>query len=453
MSNHLLVCIGGTGQHVLHYYLQLYLLGLAPDRKPLRAVVIDQANQFWKSVELSQALFQRLCPKGEFAEGGAGPWIRTASLEGLDPAVRFSWFLTRNNEELDVSDPARAFFESTLLREVLNEGLFARPCVGSVLWEKHGKEIRESLVHAIGEAGGAACKVVVCCSVYGGTGGGLVLPVLRFLTRETTPRPSRVAALLFRPYFESAALDRAKIAEHESNASALKHYIEDCFRLAADGGFDLHFVDYLGGGNKTNKVRKEPGIERKSHLPFPTDNQPFWHAPSKVADMFLDMQANRPVEPRPAPSLAPVASVLWPGAHQRVRQVIKGLDFLCEQEGIERAGADPFGSRVWGRDLVKSLGALAETWRKKGDRSDRKEFFAKVGLRLEAEYGSRSSNSGLKSIFPEIPSGGRSSSETKALQRRFPNPLNAAPDGLDSQEAVEKYAAAFLLFHLLSGAA
>lgn len=161
-----LVCIGGTGQLVLHYYCLLHLSGLI--KEPFDAVVIDR-DELLPSLEQMKALFDLLPTGGAQSFGMDVPKIRYSRLE-IDGAGTVNHLLMRADQALGAAHTtaADALFDPSTLAANPDRGLYFRPAVSSVV----RVEADDLLLAPHGEA------VVAVASILGGTGAGLYLKVI-----------------------------------------------------------------------------------------------------------------------------------------------------------------------------------------------------------------------------------------------------------------------------------
>jgi hypothetical protein len=123
--NRLLVCLGGTGQLVLHYYLQWYLLGI--ERGPLRALIFDP-DELMPSLQYGKRFFQAASHNGKLLGKEPAPWIEHQRLDEVLGAGTTADALT-GGPGPSLDHPVRAFFGQNALNAPLRRGLFSMPAL------------------------------------------------------------------------------------------------------------------------------------------------------------------------------------------------------------------------------------------------------------------------------------------------------------------------------------
>src|SRR5438128_176439 len=107
----LLICLGGTGQLVLHYFIQWHLLGFCDSIGPLRALVIDQ-DKLNKGIEFAKDFFLSLSMNNSdlLIDNTPAPWIRYTSLPLHSESAQLKTLLMRDDNSM--THPARAYLDS-----------------------------------------------------------------------------------------------------------------------------------------------------------------------------------------------------------------------------------------------------------------------------------------------------------------------------------------------------
>jgi len=193
VANHLIIAVGGTGQRLLHFYSQIYLLGQA--QEPFRAFVLD-TDQLMPSLEKLRNFFDlvreaRLSP-------GKIPHIETLPVQ-LAGANTVHQLLTGEIPQARgvIEHPAQVFFSADTLRQETGYGLYARPALSAVI-------AAEDTIAKFGEQIELPDDtfIVVVGSIIGGTGGGLIVPLLsRLQSVAASGRNISVRAVLYGNYF------------------------------------------------------------------------------------------------------------------------------------------------------------------------------------------------------------------------------------------------------------
>ena len=367
----LLVCLGGTGQLVLHYYLQWHLLGLEADAGPLRALVVDQ-DELMGSVRFAAKLFERLTERDRTAAGEAAPWVRQARLDVTDERSQLD-SLFCGDARTDPRHPAKAFLDSATLAQQVAEGLYGRPCLAPTLWPRHGDSIRKELDKACQECAvpGQPLRIVVVGSVIGGAGGGLLLPVLRHLLGHASVQ---VSVVLFERYFTANTLDRALADRQKANAAGVTATL---LQQLQGTRFELRAYLLLTG----SRPRDEQSERQAVHLAWPDPSDPLAEACAAIHAMWREAVAENPVEPTDFVMQPTSVRALWSKAEEAQRRALAALTVLLGEGAIEKMAHDPAAAQIWGRRLPDTLEQFWKAWARSRP-SERDAFPALVARQL-----------------------------------------------------------------------
>jgi hypothetical protein len=269
MSKSVIIAVGGTGQLVLHYYTQLFQVGAIRDS--FDGVVLDsdalmpslaKLQLFWNAVRVAHP--SDSVPRLEYIPVSQGFAGRIENALAGQPLP--------NAPELH---PVEAFVDSESLKQQVNEGLFARPALSAVMktdWK------RLPLPTFAGVQ-----RVIVIGSLIGGTGGGLMAPLLNELATRLRAvgmdRP-RLRAVLFGEYFRvegSNQLVRDARERYPSNKLFVAHTLRE---LAPPELEHFIFVE------PENPVERETAKERDAmNMQFPEETHPIWQGVSAVEEV------------------------------------------------------------------------------------------------------------------------------------------------------------------------
>jgi hypothetical protein len=356
----LLIALGGTGQLVLHYYAQWWLLGVAdhdkPEAPPLRALVLDpdRHNMMASLAFLSTELFGPVQPMERLLDGVAVPWVRTPDVfSGLTAkGATVASLFTGSNTSVPAEHPARAFFDEGSLGQSVDRGFYSRPALAPVLLNNEkarrafAKEIDDAVTHC---GGPQKADVVVVASLVGGAGGGLLVPVLDHLLGL---RVARVMTVVLGPYFEAEHRDRAR---HESNDAAMRVELQE--RYSTADAYRLRSVALIDGSQKRDSAAEAAA----AHLPWPHASDggadPIAQACWAVDTMFHDSRVEHPAS-WPAAQLAisaPAVAKRWRDAAAARDAVQPALAAAGTPGLIEACLLDPLGWVALGPGLEKFL--------------------------------------------------------------------------------------------------
>jgi hypothetical protein len=437
--SHKIVCLGGTGQMVLHYYLQLYLLGLI--HEPFEAVVLDtdEIIEGIRAIERFLGILQ-YGNSPSIALGASIPTLschRAANPEGGKAIERLT---STGDREVVQAHPVRAFFDSETLAQSLRVGLFARPALSSVI--SLGRPAQQALNPSAGST------VVVVGSVIGGTGGGLMAPVIdeiRWRAQNSGVNVS-VRAVVFGKYFTP---DPGLIDKDESRFDSNEMLVLRSLHEALEGLDKFYIVRSSG---ERSDFRRRPQQEKEGiHLPWPVHESsyhPFWEGVQALEYLLRDTTAqnferfeDREVESFPAP-------VALGRATLKLRQSLQVANRLVNKSVVLRMLHEPWLSAVWGEGLTN---ICSHFWRVaakvEGGEERVKKFPRKLQRALDLAWDGRQGEPGLRDIFPPV----------EAVHRVRPQAVTRIPwpqttdtsrstPLFDSMETTARRAAATLLF-------
>jgi hypothetical protein len=261
MNRSVIIAVGGTGQLVLHYYAQLFQTGAISD--PFDGVVLDsdtlmpslaQLQDFWKNARIAHP-DDRSIPRLEYvpiSEGIAGRVENALAGQPLPHAPEVH--------------PVEAFFDSESLGQQVNEGLFARPALSAVMKTKWDELPLPTFV--------GVQRILVIASIIGGTGGGLIAPLLNEVAARLrvvgADRP-RLRAVLFGEYFKvegANQLVRDARERYPSNKLLVAHTLQELAPAELE-----HFIFV----EPPTPVQRDTAKERNAiNMQFPDQAHPLW---------------------------------------------------------------------------------------------------------------------------------------------------------------------------------
>lgn len=269
MSKTIIFAIGGTGQLILHFYAQLFQIGAITDH--FESVVVDsdalmpslgRFSSFWDAVKASYP--NDSVPKLQYipvAQGLAGTVENALAGQALPPVPSIH--------------PVEGFFDSVSLKQQVNEGLFARPALSAVMKTNWNQLPIPSFagVH----------RVIVIGSLIGGTGGGLMAPLLNQIAsrlRSVGADRPRLRAVLFGEYFRtdgSNQLVRDARERYPSNKLLVAYTIKE---LAPPELEHFVFVEPEAPVQRDTSKEHDP-----VNLAFPDQQHPLWEGLCAVEEL------------------------------------------------------------------------------------------------------------------------------------------------------------------------
>lgn len=440
MSN-LIVAVGGTGQLALQYYLQQYLLGvLRTDAQPFQAYVVDTAS-FEPGVAAAETLFERLQFGHEpgKALGAVVPDVELVRVGPQDHAGTARQLLVgaqASGSDDGPSHPANAFFSGDALGMDVMNGLYARPALSSAIG--HTALARRLPSPRTGT------RAVVVGSMIGGTGGGLIAPVVDALASngQAVGQPASLRAVLFAEYFQpdDDTLGASALPRFQSNRTLV-------LRSLKDGRTPLHSY-YVAGGPGT-MLGRPLTADSTDHLPWPEAGHPVWRA-TRALDRLLNDQA---IAQAPF-SDAEIADLPddelrahHADAKQQLRVRLARARAFVHRRVVLRTLSEPFATRIWGRPLLRFLEAYGDASELALGEARRDEFPTQLQAELERALDK------LEPLFP-AQTGRAPRVAPEAIRKvRWPDPEGVAPHPplFRGETSAAERAAAALLYWLLRG--
>lgn len=390
--NKVIIAVGGTGQPVLHLYIQLYLLGMISD--PFHAIVID-TDEINKVLRLAADYFAKLQVGSQRSEGAGSPvptvdFIRVRSKGQSQVAVALTGY---GVGDLRADHPARAFFSTDALAQDVSRGLYARPALSPVLAEDWLNDPALKLK--------TNTHVVVVGSLIGGTGGGLVAPLLASLGEQRKlVSDLKIRAVFFGEWFrpDPGQIERNRFLSNQLlGLRSIQEVKETLDQFAIVGISPEEMID----------KREHQSEKTGTHLPWPRDEtHPFWRGVVMAHDLLLDTtreeKKNFPDREVGTDQYADDRDLPLLTARARVRKRLGLASALGEKRVVERMNTDPFATLLWGRKLVR---LVADFWRHTVPPGSKSKPDANFCEQLQGAIEDRWSNKdyGLSGLFPGEP--------------------------------------------------
>ena len=430
-----IIAVGGTGQLALQYYVQQYLLGVVT--KPFQAFVVDTADIDMRLKNAADLL--------EHLQYGAQPF---ESASGTVPSIQFirceppvskptaralmmgAQPVGQGNE---ASHPANAFFSEDALNMGLNKGLFARPALSSTI--SHG-DIQRDLPTL--RAGSTA---VVVGSVLGGTGGGLMAPIIDALASKANAVSQTVSlrAVLFGEYFQpdpGMLDDTDGQARFQSNQTLV-------LRALAESETQLYSY-YIAGGPGTPLTRL-PTDTGKESLPWPGASEPLWKATQAIEFLLGDQVKAAPATFQQGEVDDTVLEENYDLSQQRLAERLGRARAFVDKHVVSRVYREPLATVLWKRPLLNLLNAFGAASKHAHGMAGPRLFPVQLQSALERALRE------VEQLFPVQT--GRVSRVKPAhiAQVNWPavKAQDAEPSLFEGEDSAARRAAATLLFHLL----
>lgn len=384
-----ILAIGGTGQLVAYYYLQVYLLGVVA--VPVDVVVIDTDDILGGLVRIRTflELLRTSAAQNNTVGGLRLPTVTTYKIDAPDGSA-FEKLSGMKN--LPAEHPVRAFFDRESGQQPLSKGLYARPALSTVLSRD---DISESLLMPARDD-----MTVAVGSIIGGTSGGLLTPIVdrvRSLSYKLNIE-GRVRAVIFGQYFAPDEQQGIEAVRLQSN--------ELLVMRTAQEALDRLDLYRIVGGPEGPRVKRLTGREKGKTMPWPDqDEHPIWDGVKALQFLLTDtvMPFRERFEDREVTGFQPQFSIV--DARQKLTRAVSMIRTFVTKRVTERIAAEPFPRFFWGKNLP---GILLHYWRiaaRVAGGWDRVESFpSDVQSHFGALWSGQGSDWGMADVFPPMAS-------------------------------------------------
>jgi hypothetical protein len=443
-----IVSVGGTGQMVLHYYLQLYLLGVIEEE--IDAVLID-SDDIMPSIQAMRSFLTELQYGGQTNESLGRvkiPTIDTLRVRPTGGDTALEVLTGRKDTKRTDAHPVYAFFNDDSLRQELKQGLFARPALSSVLTQEifQSESLRPN----------PDSTVIIVGAVTGGTGGGLTAPMLdavrSFIERERIPNV-KIRAVLFGEYFRpQEGLIRDAVPRFQSNQTMVLRSFHE-----AEAAEALHSYFIVGGaGLNANFERKTESEKEGKNIPWPNDEgNPFWQGVVALEHLLRDTATEKVTKFEDREASNPSTYFSLRGAELRLRKSISMIRMLNKKKAMLRLCNDPWSRWIWGEGPVE---IASHYWSIAASRESGKEAVADFPRELQRAFETlwrgEGKSRGLQEVFPNVTQTERMRpGKMSTIQWPRVSEGKWARELFDDKKKVARRAAATLLFWTLRKAA
>lgn len=435
----LIFAVGGTGQEILHHINTLFLSGAIKESFAAHVVDTDKMYGGLSYLEAfyrhSGSVLKDLYHRGHPIQpppqitlmrcGGFGTGTINEQLAGRALSTTLGYENTLN-----------AFFSRGDLSQQTQEGLFARPALSSVL-------VAETVLERINEPLVANAKrIFVVGSMIGGTGGGLIVPILAKLQAICQPGTS-LFCIAMGEYFnpDEGRLDNA-VTRFKSNwlmtRTLLEHAVPKLRKYALIEGPKLQVKSVL------------PTTE----APFPTEQNPFWSAVVAYKHLAEDTTTDQghTFSANAVSQEAMNSALSYADATQGIDNARTQLSALQRHSPIRAICHEPFPRTCWGNFADYSSSIIALHKKGRGLDANPSSFLSDIqkqintGVRLSKEHPELST----MGLFPgrAIEPGTPSSFRSLAWPDLGPDPIGGAfnnkDDSAQAAAAATNYCAARL---------
>jgi hypothetical protein len=343
----IIIAVGGAGQMVLHHFIQLYLLGQC--ESVFDAYVLDTDSAANSILALSDLFDQARCA------------VDAADASGI-PAIRFIQIKPETDEgnvdqllmqqplpgQSGYHHPAQAFFDRDSLRMSVRQGMYARPSLSAVV----------SFADAIQELGAHQfpidASVVVTGSCIGGTGGGLLIPLIWHLAHADN-KDFKITPVLLGDFF-GAGQSRGVVANTGSGDSELfrsnRLAFLNCLAEAVPHLSQFAFIE-------EQRMQSRDWVQEKAaqHLNWANANEPYWKAAAACEHFFRESVAApaQKFTQRELPEEAYARKFNRDSAMSRLGARLGRVNAFLDRHALQHIASDGPVRRVWGDAVVNYL--------------------------------------------------------------------------------------------------
>jgi hypothetical protein len=427
-----ILAVGGSGQMVLHHYVQLHLLGIIRER--FDAYVFDSDEPMRSLACLAEFFADLQDVLGAEAQKQAVPSIRIVRLAPGREGASVAEVLTQERlpEQPGFHHAAQVFFSNDALLQDVRTGLYARPALSAVL----------SLETALGEFDPLRlpndAKVVLVCSSIGGTGGGMAIPLLWRLA-NTPGAQFHLHASLLGDYFvprEGQAVGD-DVARFRSNRAMFLKTLEQSIP-------ELKSFALI---EEPKMPARDPQKEQKAeYLPWSEESMPYWQAAAATEYLFRESVAavRENFFERRIRSSQYSGIINRGDAWKRLETRFSLIRSALHRNLFRKIYWEADVRRIWGDSLIDALIRFFVLSRKAGMRHNAKQFLGHLHKDVQEVWDGVPGRYSLAKIFPEC---GASAIEPGMIRRVgwIASPPGTEPAVLaDPKKAFRKMAAAFL---------
>jgi hypothetical protein len=424
----IIIAIGGSGQMVLHHYVQLYLIGVIEER--FDAYVLDSDHPI-ESLRFLSGFFDDV---RQALGQDSVPSIRLVPLESGGEGASVAKLLTGVSlpEQPGFQHPVQAFFlRDTLIKDV-RSGLFARPALSAVM------ALKNALAEVDPRRLSRDARIVLVCSCIGGTGAGVAIPLLWYLA-NTPGTQFQLDAVLLGDYFvprkESAVGD--DVARFHSNRIAFLNALgESVSQLRA-------FALVEEPKMPERDSQKEQQAKR---LSWSEASQPYWQATAAVQHLLDETVTSRAEKfaDRLVRAAAYRGKLDQGAAGNRLNRSHGCVTSILRHRALLQVGREAAVRSMWGDALINSLVGYWTLTNKAGSTLSPSQFLRELDRQVRRLWDGGLGEYCLSRIFPEC----RPDRIPPELVRRvgwFAPPQGMSPDPFrDPERGVQRVASAFL---------
>jgi hypothetical protein len=432
------IAVGGAGQMVLHHYAQLYLLGQC--QEVFSAYILD-TDSGAKSLLALKEFFDSARRALSASDARGIPSIRFIQINPETDEGDVDQLLMQQDlpAQAGYHHPCQAFFDRDCLRMSIRQGMFARPSLSAVV------SFADAIHRLRAEQFENDARIVVTGSCIGGTGGGLLIPLIWHLSHVETKDFKITPVLLgdfFRPSQTGTLVGTASNGGDAELFRSNRLAFLACLEEAVPNLSQFAFVE-----EQRMESRDWNREQAAWHLPWAAADEPYWKAAAACEHLLREVVAApaQKFTQREAAEEAYARKFSLEIAVARLGIRLGRVEGFLDRHLLALIRSEAPVRRVWGDAIVNYLVSAWLLLIRDQNSGLAPEAFLNAVQRQASEVwrGVGVPSYGLCEVFPTIQRTEATVSEFAAGE--WPKPLtsvSAAP--MSTNEAVTSVAAALL---------
>lgn len=443
---HLIVTVGGTGQMILHYYAQLFILGVIPEN--FQAFVIDADDAIGSLTYLdrnTEAGLFSTCARAfdsTFVDSHI-PRISQIRIAPASAADKVHAVLGYNDfaGNRGYEHPAQAFFSNYALSQTVRQGLYGNPCLSAVIG------LEDALSRLDDGAIQGDMRIAVVASSVGGTGGGLAIPILYRLQQLASGKPNvSLRLVLLGAYFRS---DQEAFRQQDVIFESNKRMFQKSLEAAIPRLHSWAFIE-----DPPMRAPRDGKAETEArNLPWPAQDEPYWRGACALHHLLSE--SKKAEQPRFGDKLAPAgnyaAEMEWSTARARLARALERAQALIGHNVVRLVASDSAPRSVWGEGLYSFLRAYWEavSVATRQNASALKSLPGGIQRELSAVWSPPGGKYGVSHLFPSQKIGAATVGDVRNVRWPAIPAGTLRPEYFENSEAAHRLAAAALIYAAL----
>jgi hypothetical protein len=425
---HLIITVGGTGQMVLHYYAQMFVLGIIPEN--FRAFVIDADDAIGSLAHLDWnrdgGLFS-ICSRAfdsTLVESHV-PRISNIRIAPASAADKVHSVLGYNDfaGNRGYEHPAQALFSNYALSQTVRQGLYGNPCLSAVIG------LEDALSRLDDGAIQADTRIVY-----------------RLQQLAAGKQNVSLRLVLLGSYFRS---EQAAFRQQDVIFDSNKRLFHKSLEAAITRMHSYVFIEEpLMRAPRDGKAETEA-----RNLAWPAQDEPYWRGACALHHLLAE--SKKAEQPKFGDKLAPLENyageIEWSAARARLARALERVDALIGRDVVRLVASEAAPRSVWGEGLYSFLRAYWDvvSVATRQNAAALKSLPAGIQREMGAMWAPPGGKYGISHLFPRQKTGTAAVSELRNVRWPAIPAGSLRPDYFENTEAAHRLAATALLYAAL----